>query len=63
MSLAIYPSLRLNLARAFYMHAFFYKIQTVHFSGALKKVVYMPLSRDRYPRKGTAQYGLLSVFL
>ena len=60
-SLTIYPSLRSNLALLY--RAFFYRIQTVHFSGALKKVAYMPLSGDRYPRERTAQYGLLSVFL
>ena len=48
---------------AFYIRAFFYNIQTVHFSGALKKVAYMPRSGGKYPRKRTAQYGLLSVFL
>ena len=41
----------------------FYKIQTVHFSGALKKVAYMPRSGSKYPRERTAQYWLLSVFL
>ena len=48
---------------AFYIRAFFYNIQTVRFSGALKKVSYMPLSGVRYPRERTAQYWLLSVFL
>ena len=48
---------------AFYIRAFFYNIQTVHFSGAVKKVAYMPRSGGEYPRKRTAQYGLLSVFL
>ena len=47
----------------FYIHAFFYNIQTVRFSGALKKVSYMPLSGSQYPRERTAQYWLLSVFL
>ena len=47
----------------FYIRAFFYQIQTVHFSGALKKVAYMPLSGGKYPRERTAQYRLLSVFL
>ena len=48
---------------AFYIRAFFYNIQTVRFSGALKKVSYMPLSGGKYPRERTAQYWLLSVFL
>ena len=48
---------------AFYIRAFFYNIQTVRFSGALKKVSYMPLSGVKYPRERTAQYWLLSVFL
>ena len=47
----------------FYIRAFFYNIQTVRFSGALKKVSYMPLSGGKYPRERTAQYWLLSVFL
>ena len=47
----------------FYIRAFFYQIQTVHFSGALKKVAYMPLSGGKYPRERTSQYWLLSVFL
>ena len=48
---------------AFYIRAFFYQIQTVHFSGALKKVAYMPRSGSKYPRERTAQYWLLSVFV
>jgi len=47
----------------FYIRAFFYQTQTVHFSGAPKKVAYMPLPGGKYPRERTAQYGLLSVFL
>ena len=62
LSLAIYPSLRSNLA-LFILAPFFYNIQTVHFSGAVKKVAYMPRSGGEYPRERTAQYGLLSVFL
>ena len=41
---------------AFYILAFFYNIQTVHFDGALKKVACMPLSGGKYPRQRTAQY-------
>ena len=48
---------------AFYIRAFFYNIQTVHFSGAVKKVTYMPRSGGKYPRQRTAQYWLLFVFL
>ena len=62
LSLAIYPSLRSNLA-LFIFAPFFYNIQTVHFSGAVKKVAYIPRSGSEYPRERTAQYWLLSVFL
>ena len=48
---------------AFYIRAFFYNIQTVNFSGTVRKVAYMPRSGGEYPRECTAQYGLLSVFL